>query len=160
MWCVIVGMIYQFCVMMHFTHCRSSHCTYCISMWWRASPFAVFFRVLARCYDVDASCDYKGSISQARHRKSHASHHGGMFIYKNDSEEGPSNLNLCGQLIFQGKRRRWMIFESGGRWRCCESLEETAEDRRSISVLTQITATFNRNLKTMDWTLILYFHCH
>lgn len=33
-----------------------------------------------------------------------------------------------------------MIFDSGGHWRSCESLEETAEGRRSICVLTQITA--------------------
>lgn len=46
----------------------------------------------------------------ARHRKSHASHHRGMFIYKNDSKQGPSalflllsNNFLCGQLIFQSK---------------------------------------------------------
>lgn len=65
--------------------------------------FALFFRLLTQRCDANASCDHKRPTnSQARQRKSHASHHrgggGGVSIYKSDSEEVPSTLNfLCGQ---------------------------------------------------------------
>lgn len=65
---VVAAMIYQFWSMIHFTHCTAkAHTVHTASTCDGGhAVFAVFFRALALCYDVDASCDHKGSISQAQ----------------------------------------------------------------------------------------------
>lgn len=141
--------------MTHFTRCRNSHCTYCIYMWWRAGLIATFFHVLVQCYDVDVSCDYKGSISQPDTGSHMPVLKGACLFIKNDSEEGPSTTppqsltTFCVVNWSFKAKKHWMIFDSGGNWCCCESLEETAEDRRSICVLTQIT-TFKTTWKQLN----------
>ncbi len=83
-------MIDQICVMMHST-------LYTLHLYvmdhrpvWKVFPFAH-----SQCCDVDASWDYKGSISQTTQEVTCQSSRGHvMFIYKNDSEEGTSRLLL------------------------------------------------------------------
>lgn len=125
-------------------------------MWWRVGLSTAFFRVLVQCCDViGASCDYKRLKS--RHRKSHASHHRGMFIYNFKKmtvrrdlplSSSVSNNFLCGQLLISRQNPPNDI------WFRSESVEETAEDRRSICVLTEISATFTATSKQQ--TELLY----
>lgn len=83
------------------------------------------------------------------HRKSHASHHSGMFIFKNDSEQShhlhpPPSSSIDHSRRNEKKEKKTYLTD----WRCCGSLPQTAGDRRSICVLTQITINLHSSLES------------
>lgn len=138
------------CLMMRYTRVRLTLYIPHLCVMKTGPVRSVFPCICTKWCDVDASCDYKDSIPQTTHTQEvtcQSSRGHVTFIYKNDTKEEASIVLsfLCGQLILQGQKKKfpklWMIFDSGGHWRCCGSLDETAEGRRSICVLTPITAS-------------------
>lgn len=76
------------------------------------------------------------------HRKSHASHHSGMFIFKNDSEQS-HHLHPPPQLIIQGgtkKKRKKHIWQTGAAVGLYRRLQET-EDQYAYWHKSQSTCT-------------------
>lgn len=139
--CVVTEMINQFCLMMHFAHCRSSHCTYCAYMWSRAEARSQCFSmrplsvVLLMRHVTTKGSDTGSHMAGVTG--------GGMFIYKNnDSEEGPSSLEVFCVVnwSFEAEKKNKTANDILI-WRCVESSEAAAGDGRSIRVLTQVTTT-------------------
>lgn len=152
--CVVAEVINQFCLMMHFAHCRSSHCTYCAYMWSRAEARSQCFSmrplsvVLLMRHVTTKGSDTGSHMAGVTG--------GGMFIYKNnDSEEGPSSLEVFCVVnwSFEAEKKkqngewyfnltlRW-VFRGGCRRRKINTCIDTSHNN------------FHSNLTTTGWTLI------
>lgn len=69
----------------HILHDTQLYVCVCVCDSKQYSPCACFL-----WYDVNVSCDQKQLNFTAIQRKSHASRHEAMVIYKNECDEGPS----------------------------------------------------------------------
>lgn len=147
------GNDYHFSLINH-----STRCTRCSHMWWKAGLFVVFFRVCSVSWWCWRFMWLQRLNLAARHRKSHASHHGGMFIYKKWQWGGtfhPVTTFCVVNWSFKAQNTDWYLILVAA---VAAVSPHKRSRRQKIDVFIDTNHNnFQRNLKT-DWTLIQYFN--